>query len=190
MSNLLEMSSRKEFGKLIDGLNLKIGVELGVAAGIFSDILLKNSNLEKLFSIDRWNDHHNEEEMKKAKTLLSVYKERSIILQTTFDKALNDFSDDYFDFIYIDGYAHTGQDNGKTLNDWYPKLKSGGIFAGHDYHPRWTPTIIAVDAFVEKHDLKLYLTKERRYPSLIVKELNLNPELARPRWPSWYIQKP
>ena len=107
---------------------------------------------------------------KYAKALLSVYNERSIVLHTTFDEALGKFSDEYFDFIYIDGYAHTGQNNGKTLDNWYPKLKSGGIFAGHDYHFRWNQTIVAVDAFIGKHNLKLHLTQECRYPSWYIKK--------------------
>lgn len=40
--------------------------------------------------------------------------------------------DETYDFIFIDGdhtYAAVIQD----LNTWYPKLKVGGIFAGHDY---------------------------------------------------------
>lgn len=40
-------------------------------------------------------------------------------------------------FIYVDGYAHTGEDRGKTLFDWYPKLKIGGLMAGDDYHDDW-----------------------------------------------------
>ena len=75
--------------------------------------------------------------------------------------------DSYFDFIYIDGYAHTGQDGGKTLEDWYPKLRAGGIFAGHDYHKHWSPTIDSVDAFRRSinHRGDLQLTLKDTFPS-------------------------
>ncbi len=42
-----------------------------------------------------------------------------------------DFPDNYFDFIFIDAdhrYSQIKQD----LIAWYPKLKKGGIFSGHD----------------------------------------------------------
>jgi hypothetical protein len=44
----------------------------------------------------------------------------------------NKFKDDFFDFIFIDGnheYEYVKSD----LSNFYPKLKSVGIFAGHDY---------------------------------------------------------
>lgn len=29
-----------------------------------------------------------------------------------------------FDFVYIDGYAHTGEENGKTIIDWWRKVRT------------------------------------------------------------------
>lgn len=87
------------------------------------------------------------------------------IMHSLFSDAVKEFSDGYFDFIYIDGYAHTGQDSGQTLDMWWPKLSNGGFFGGHDYHSDWKPTIISVDNFCNKHNLKIQLTSEERYPS-------------------------
>jgi len=47
-------------------------------------------------------------------------------------KAVHIFEDGYFNFIYIDGnhlYDAVVQD----LTAWLPKVRSGGILAGHDY---------------------------------------------------------
>ena len=41
----------------------------------------------------------------------------------TFDDAIDLFEDQFFDFIYIDGFAHTGEEGGETLIKWYRKLK-------------------------------------------------------------------
>jgi hypothetical protein len=46
--------------------------------------------------------------------------------------AVQDFEDGYFDFIYIDAnhsYEHIKRD----LNDWWPKVKSGGFVCGNAY---------------------------------------------------------
>jgi predicted O-methyltransferase YrrM len=142
------------------------GIELGVAAGYFSSSVLRSSSVTRLWSIDRWTDHHDLQECKKASELLAKCgKGRCIPMRMTFEEAAPLFSEGAFDFIYIDGYAHTGQDGGKTLAEWWPKLKSGGVFSGHDYHPQFPLTIAAVDAFVQEHQLQVNFTSETRYPS-------------------------
>ena len=153
------------------------GAELGVASGKFSAVILAEDRVRRLYSIDRWNDHHGVKEYFAASLLLSktaqetgstIYDEPpnvSIVLRMTFAEACPLFPAEHFDFLYIDGYAHTGQEGGQTLRDWWPKLKPGGIFAGHDYHPTFQPTIDAVDAFVREHGLELNLTTEDALPS-------------------------
>jgi hypothetical protein len=142
------------------------GIELGVAAGSFSRIIVKSSRCTRLYSVDRWTDHHNLKEYFGAAGMLATWgRGRCVPLRMTFEEALPFFPDDSLDFIYIDGYAREGQEGGQTLHDWWPKLKSGGHFAGHDYHPRWQATMDVVDAFMLQHNLTFQLTKEDTFPS-------------------------
>ncbi len=144
-------------------------VELGVARGLFSDALLAGQPGFTLVSIDSWADpdrSHNDEEFAQACALLGRWGARSEVLRKTFEEALADFPDGHFDLIYVDGYAHTGQQGGLTLRQWWPKLKIGGVFAGHDYDPvKWPSTVKAVDAFAAEHGLRLQVTTGDRYPS-------------------------
>lgn len=131
-----------------------IGIELGVATGLFSSALLQHgAQIGCLYSVDRWSDHHNVSEYFHACQNLRVYGERSVVLRATFEEALPLFPDASFDFIYIDAYAHTGQEGGRILDQWWPKLKEGGVFAGHDYDPAWPATIEAVDVFAAAHQI-------------------------------------
>jgi len=157
-----------------------VGAELGVAVGGFSNSILLNSSCNKLYSIDRWSKErgHDDQQYKKAQNLLSKFKHRSKIIRTSFKEAALEFSNQSLDFIYIDGYAHTGQDNGATLQQWWPKLKCGGIFAGHDYSKKWPLTVQMVNAFVARNDLHLKTTKESD------NESDKNDDC-----PSWYIIK-
>jgi len=148
-----------------------IGIELGVAEGIFSKALLETGKFKRLYLIDRWNDHHHIGEY--FDTLMSLLNTEAIVIRATFEEALSLFGNESLRFVYIDGYAHTGQEGGQTLYDWWPKLRPGGMFAGHDYHKRWPETIKAVDAFMEKKGLKFFLTEEKA-----------------PQFPSWYTFKP
>lgn len=124
-----------------------VGVELGVASGNFSNSILANSQLNRLYSIDRWSDHHNDKEYLLCVSKLSKYQSRSVIMRMDFSDAIRHFEDSFFDFIYIDAYAHEGQQDGNLLKDWWPKLKPGGLFSGHDYDEAWPQTIEAVDRF-------------------------------------------
>ena len=154
-----------------------IGVELGVAAGHYSKSILDNSDIKTLYSIDRWTDHHDHREYLDCINKLTLYGHRSIIVRKDFDKALTDFNDNYFDFIYIDAYAHDGQQGGKLLYDWWSKLKSGGIFSGHDYHTDFPLTIKAVDDFCN----------EMGYTPIIID--GHHSDGSQEKYQSWYIIK-
>ena len=94
----------------------------------------------------------------------------------TFEEALPLFPDHFFDFIYVDGFAHTGQEGGQTLADWFPKLKVGGVMAGDDYHPDWPLVQWAVNDFAEAVGVQLKVTE-------------LTESHSYNRYPSWFFQK-
>ena len=156
-------------------------IELGVASGEFSAALLRtNPKIGLLCGIDKWDDHHNVEEMSEALRLLSTVAEphQCRLIRKSFSDALNDFADRSQDLIYVDGYAHTGQEQGRTLADWWPKVKPGGIFAGHDYDEiAWPQTKKAVDRFV------------RSLCSAMNAPIPLN-VIVGDDYASWWIKKP
>jgi len=155
-SELSSADANDKYGRLaIAKLACKgaIGLELGVATGYYSDALLSIGHFLRLYSIDAWADHHDTGEYLRCTNLLSKHGNRSVIMRMFFQEALIHFPDNFFDFIYVDAYAHTGQQDGKIFSDWYPKLRSGGVCAGHDYDPiAWPLTVSAVDRFALDHD--------------------------------------
>ena len=157
-----------------------IGVELGVASGAFSRIILDHSALGYLYSIDMYaNKSHTTEEYKRALRLLSPHKERNQLLRMRFDEALDLFPDEHFDFIYVDGFASTGEEDGKTMHDWYMKLAPGGLMGGHDYGPEWPLVIKSADRFAAEHELQLFTVGG------IADKLD-----PQNRYPSWFVVKP
>lgn len=55
------------------------------------------------------------------------------------DEAVNQFPNNYFDFIYIDAnHSYEGCKNDLEL--WWPKLKSNGLMAGDDFTNLTTKT--------------------------------------------------
>jgi len=140
-------------------------IELGVAAGKFAELLCDRNPAMRYIGIDRWSDHHDQCEMINAQYRLAKF-DRVLLHRMTFTDALPHFDNASADLIYIDGYAHTGQEGGQTLRDWWPKLRPGGIFAGHDYDPEHYPqTVAAVDDFVREHGLAMNIIDEKPHPS-------------------------
>lgn len=158
-----------------------VGVELGVAEGRFSEKILKRSPLSFLYSIDMWSGDrgHDVEEYKTALRRLGPHRARNSALRMTFDEALDLFPDDHFDFIYIDGYAHTGEQGGKTFDDWWPKCRPGGVFAGDDYDPAFPLVVEAVDRF----------TSGKSLPMFVIDPVEKGEDWAS-HYPTWFVVKP
>lgn len=155
------------------------GVELGVAAGDFSERILKRSEIAWLYSIDMWagDRGHDMNQYRETIVRLAPYRDRNAILRMRFDEALPLFADHSLDFIYVDGYAHDGELNGQTFREWFPKLRSGGIIAGDDYHADWPLVVEAVDRFIAENRLELHVIdcREESWNSL---------------YPTWFAMKP
>lgn len=145
-------------------------VELGVAAGAFAERVLDRNRGMRYVGIDKWDDHHDVAEMEKTATKLSRFGGRAELKRTPFGIALAEFEDESCDVIYVDGYAHTGQDEGKTLRDWWPKVKSGGVFSGHDYDEKWPKTVAAVDAFAESVGAAVEVIKDEPFSSWAIRK--------------------
>lgn len=76
----------------------------------------------------------------------------------TYSYLLKDyFRDESVDFVYIDG-EHTYEAVAQDIEDWWPKVKVGGILAGHDYHPSCPGSIQAVDEFAAKLKIEFKTT--------------------------------
>lgn len=138
------IQERKELPQFLERDTL-VGIELGVAGGWYSKRLMESGLFEALYGVDVYGDHHDTKEYIKA--LKNIGMGRNYwLLRMTFEEALDAFPDEHFDFVYIDGYAHNGEERGKTIFDWFKKVKVGGMIAGHDYHETWPLVQICVDA--------------------------------------------
>jgi len=156
LDKILNGKNRYDLVNLIEGNNL-IGVELGVAGGLFSKKMIDTGKFKTFFGIDKYSDHHDLKQYKSAIKYVGLLKNYKLI-KLDFNEALDIFDDQYFDFIYIDGYAHNGQKGGETICKWIKKVKIGGLLCGDDYNKKFPLTLQAVDYVQKKTDLDLFIT--------------------------------
>jgi predicted O-methyltransferase YrrM len=62
------------------------------------------------------------------------------------------YQDETIDFCFIDG-SHEYEDVKKDIMAYLPKVKKGGILAGHDYDAIWNGVIQAVDEILVKVEI-------------------------------------
>ncbi len=118
-------------------------VEVGAFKGKSSSYMaveIENAKKDiKFFVVDIWNYTVNNlgdevdvynlylNNIKPVKNYITPLKEGSI-------DASKMFADNSIDFVFLDA-GHEYEDLIADMNAWYPKVKKGGVIAGHDYYP-------------------------------------------------------
>jgi hypothetical protein len=142
----MHLLHRSDLGEYLNlaGL-LGTSVEVGVGGGCFSREILKSWKGQRLVLVDCWkrqqaadycdvanlDDAAQEENLRQVSALAQLDR-RVEILQDSTPQAAARFADGSLDFVYIDA-NHSYLAARADLRAWYPKVKLGGLFAGHDY---------------------------------------------------------
>lgn len=118
------------------------GIEIGTFKGQFSKVILENWE-GTLYMVDPWRplgeeytdaSNHKNHLDAYSKTIENIQgnEDRAFMIRALSNQVIDLFLDNSLDFIYIDGnhaYDYVKED----MKIWYPKLKPGGYFMGHDY---------------------------------------------------------
>ncbi len=142
--NLGTYKTREELVNLFEEKRLlNRGVEVGSYEGLFAKSILEKWS-GKLYLIDIWNEisekeYNYKENNKSYHTIINKcvdhinnHQDRCFLIRAASLNAVDLFNDESLDFVYIDAnhqYDFIKQD----ISLWYPKVRKGGIIAGHDY---------------------------------------------------------
>ena len=169
--NALEIRrNRRKWKPFLDKYNIKRICEVGVFASQNFKRLLEG-NPEVIVGVDAWiadgNPGHNDSNFTQEqldaqceyfKSLMHRFPSIRLYRMMS-DEAAQNFPDEYFDLIYIDG-DHSYEGVRKDLEAWWPKVKRGRFFLGDDYSHSHAPVngmkfevIEAVDEFANKNGL-------------------------------------
>lgn len=141
---------REDLGDILFQMGKKIGAELGVQKGEFAnDVIRRWKNVDEYVMVDVWAHQENYHDIANFQNnIQDQYYQTSLNVGTKLveEKLLKKlticrnfttecakrFPDHYFDFVYVDA-RHDYKAVLEDLRAWWPKVKRGGIFAGHDY---------------------------------------------------------
>ncbi len=155
------MESRTDLAKHFFKQGYKVGAEVGVADGRYSEILCQQIPELELYCVDIWETYRGskrtkvtqEEAYSQAQKCLSKYnvhiiKENS---ETAHSKVPS------LDFVFLDG-NHNFDYVMMDIILWSRKVRKGGIVAGHDYcHFTKSGIVEAVNKYTEVHRIELKL---------------------------------
>jgi hypothetical protein len=185
------VSERGDFAVLLNrrGL-LGCGVEVGVKRGEFSQSLLDVWNGRHLLSVDPWThaagdgyidvanvpQAEHDRYFRETVARLRPFGQRSTVLRMTGDGAAARVPHHSLDFVYLDA-RHDSASVRSDLRQWFPKVRPGGVLAGHDYVDGLLPQGLfgvrsAVDSFCRARRIRVTAT------------------FADGEWPSWYVMIP
>lgn len=130
-----------------------VGIELGSATALSLCTLAQRvNNLKMVYGVDPYVGYidflkdrydgmpavvYDEKQMHFSKITAehnikySGVEDKIKLIQKTSSEVVNQFEDLSLDFIYIDCYS-TPEQMMEELERWYPKIKIGGLFSGHD----------------------------------------------------------
>lgn len=146
MANNIKIEDTREqvIPRLLNKIEAKVAVEVGVFKAQFSKHLLENWQ-GQLWMVDPWRafeegegyvdaSNHKEHQTAYLEAMQNIegYESRAFMLRGLSSDMASRFEDNSLDFVYIDG-NHAYDWVKEDIELWWPKIKEGGVLAGHDY---------------------------------------------------------
>jgi hypothetical protein len=160
------MFSRNEFGELLALMDRTgVAVEVGVLHGEFSKILYdgcmkRGKRFGALYLIDPWK-HYGGQVVNELEAINADYekcfqevnefvkdKPEIHIVRGVSPEEANRSNLQSIDFVYLDA-LHDYKSVKADIAAWWPRIRKGGILAGHDYTDEIGHVKTAVDEFLD-----------------------------------------
>lgn len=158
---------RETLGDWCRKLNFKVGVEVGVQRGEFSEVLCRTAPAMELHCVDPWLVRPSYYD-RRGQRLFDRFEEdtrrrltafpNAHIIKATSMEAVGTFAPRSIDFVYIDGH-HNLVNVVNDIHEWSVRVRPGGIIAGHDYaryrgsRGSGMHVMQAVRAYVDAYDI-------------------------------------
>lgn len=186
-------TGRDELACLLGELGYRVGVEIGVERGLFSEKLCYANPGVKLYCVDPWTAYPGYREHVTQDKLDEFYLEtrqrlasyNAIPVRRFSQEAVDLFELGSLDFVYIDA-NHEFKNVVDDIAEWSARVRSGGIVAGHDYrHSKQNGyrnhVIEAVQGYTQAYQIR---------PWFVLGAKEKRPDEIRDDSRSWFWVKP
>lgn len=162
--------SRNNLAELFNELGCKVGAEIGVRRGPFSEKLCQSIPNLRLLCVDPWHVYETSPRLPSqarqdanyeiTKEKLKSYNAK--LIKKLSMEAVIDVEPESLDFVYIDGH-HGYEYVRDDLLEWGKRVRKGGIISGDDYGKNAPGVVKAVDEYIiNKGITDWFLTKKHR----------------------------
>jgi len=164
------IKERNEFTRIINQEGYKVAAEIGLGQGINAEYLLNNTKLDKLYCCENWQVKSSKRFKERTLEKMAQFGDRFELVEGNSVGNAMLFEYKSLDYVYIDGNHRYGKCFW-DLRAWWPAVREGGFFGGHDYvvAPK-CGVIKAVTRFCNKYHVEFKLTKEDRPSYWLIKE--------------------
>jgi len=147
--------SAKVFKKKIGSKIIKV-MEIGVCAGLNAKKLQDNFRISDFYLIDWYRDIYSPKVMEWLKSTHKLFNEDkrvTIIINNSLNVS-HLFLHNSIDYIYLDG-DHNPEHVYEEMKAYYPKVRKGGMLAGHDFDENKPDRVkLAVERFCKEQKIK------------------------------------
>lgn len=162
LKDLEHLKDRGDIANLLNRFEMWGDVaEIGVDMGHYAFAILKMWKGHKYYAVDFWdkqdpsvyNESGNFDFPKSYQMVrdLAKHDHRLVMMKMMSVEAAKLIPDRSLDWVWIDA-NHQHDPVLLDMDTWFPKVRPGGVFSGHDY---WQPQLkSAVDSWMEQHGIK------------------------------------
>jgi hypothetical protein len=123
---------------------VEVGSWKGKSSSYMAVEIINSGKEIDFYCVDTWKGGREHQDMEDIDELYSTFidnmkpvEEYYSPMRMTSLEAASKFEDNSLDFVFLDG-SHHYEDVKDDINAWFPKIKNGGVLAGHDYTGWWS----------------------------------------------------
>ena len=157
-------NTKKTVIQLVKDYDVQKLAEIGVYSGGLLNVVIKNARhqIREYWAVDAWKvvtqgrlrtlSQKSWERLYRGVCSLMISHPQLRILRMSSHEAARIFPDKYLDMVYIDA-NHSYECVLQDIKEWRPKVRSGGIISGHDYHTEFPGVRQSVHELVGQENL-------------------------------------